>query len=115
MDWFQPTMALESSMIRFLLPLALLALASTSFAQTPAPQSPLSPALTSPQLEQTDEEAPELGLPLEKWGDSNPNCLEWTNQCQICSRKEGSAPQCSLPGIACLPGPPVCKTLRPRL
>jgi hypothetical protein len=95
-----------------LLPLALLALASISLAQTSAPQSPASPALTSPQLEETDKEAPELALPLEKWGESNPNCLEWTNQCQICSRKEGSAPQCSLPGIACLPGPPMCNVYK---
>jgi len=101
-------------MIRFLLSLWLLALASASLAQTPPPQSPLSPALTSPQPEQSDADAPELALPLEKWGESNPDCLEWTNQCQICSRKEASAPQCSLPGIACLPGPLVCKILRPR-
>lgn len=37
----------------------------------------------------------------------DPACLEWTNGCQVCQRAaDGTA--CSLPGIACQPGPQRC-------
>lgn len=41
----------------------------------------------------------------------DPACLEWTDGCSVCQRwPDGTA--CSLPGIACEPGPQRC--LRPR-
>ncbi|GJD36128.1 hypothetical protein [Methylobacterium aerolatum] len=40
----------------------------------------------------------------------DPSCLEWSDGCSVCQRlPEGQA--CSLPGIACEPGPQRC--LRP--
>ncbi len=39
----------------------------------------------------------------------NPDCEEWTNACQVCTRDVKDGPQCSLPGIACTPGVMVCR------
>ena len=39
----------------------------------------------------------------------NPDCAEWTNACQVCTRGGDGAPQCSTPGIACTPGALVCR------
>jgi hypothetical protein len=39
----------------------------------------------------------------------NPECSEWTNACQTCTRDEKGAPQCSTPGIACTPGVLTCR------
>jgi len=41
---------------------------------------------------------------VQKFGEAHPACLEWTDGCLVCLR--GKA--CSIPGIACAPGPPVC-------
>ena len=38
----------------------------------------------------------------------NPDCAEWTNACQVCTRDDKDAPQCSTQGIACTPGAMVC-------
>ena len=43
------------------------------------------------------------------FGRENPGCAEWTNACQICTRDDQNAPQCSTPGIACTPGAMVCR------
>ena len=43
------------------------------------------------------------------FGRDNPTCGEWTNGCQICTRPAEGEMQCSTPGIACTPGPPVCR------
>ena len=43
------------------------------------------------------------------FGRENPTCGEWTNGCQICTRPAAGEMQCSTPGIACTPGPPVCR------
>jgi hypothetical protein len=43
------------------------------------------------------------------FGRDNPTCGEWTNGCQICMRPAAGEMQCSTPGIACTPGPPVCR------
>ena len=43
------------------------------------------------------------------FGRDNPTCGEWTNGCQICTRPAAGEMQCSTPGIACTPGPPVCR------
>lgn len=34
-------------------------------------------------------------------------CLEWTDGCRVC-RRLADGPACSLPGIACTPGPERC-------
>ena len=34
-------------------------------------------------------------------------CLEWTDGCRVCQRL-AAGPACSLPGIACTPGPERC-------
>ena len=54
--------------------------------------------------------APE-GVPATvfSFGRDNPTCGEWTNGCQICTRPAEGEMQCSTPGIACTPGPPVCR------
>ena len=39
----------------------------------------------------------------------DPACIEWSDGCQVCSRRpEGIA--CSLPGIACVPSGERCLT-----
>jgi hypothetical protein len=43
------------------------------------------------------------------FGKENPDCLEWTNACQICTRSAAGEMQCSTPGIACTPGVPICR------
>jgi hypothetical protein len=43
------------------------------------------------------------------FGKENPDCVEWTNACQICTRSAAGEMQCSTPGIACTPGVPVCR------
>ena len=43
------------------------------------------------------------------FGRDNPTCGEWTNGCQICTRPAAGEMQCSTPGIACTPGPSVCR------
>ena len=54
--------------------------------------------------------APE-GVPATvfSFGRENPTCGEWTNGCQVCTRPAAGEMQCSTPGIACTPGPPVCR------
>ncbi|BAU89668.1 hypothetical protein MPPM_1063 [Methylorubrum populi] len=37
----------------------------------------------------------------------NPSCAEWGDGCKIC-RRIGEETACSLPGIACTPGPMTC-------
>ncbi len=37
----------------------------------------------------------------------DPACLEWTDGCRVCQRVTGGT-ACSLPGIACDPGPQRC-------
>ena len=43
------------------------------------------------------------------FGRDNPQCAEWSNACQVCTRAANGEMQCSTPGIACTPGPPVCR------
>ena len=43
------------------------------------------------------------------FGRDNPTCGEWSNGCQVCTRPAAGEMQCSTPGIACTPGPPVCR------
>jgi len=45
---------------------------------------------------------------VEAWGVRNASCAEWTNACQVCSRDSTGKPQCSTPGIACVPKAMVC-------
>ena len=58
----------------------------------------------------SDAPAPE-GAPATvfSFGRDNPTCGEWTNGCQVCTRPATGEMQCSTPGIACTPGPPVCR------
>ena len=43
------------------------------------------------------------------FGRENADCAEWTNACQVCTRSAEGDMQCTTPGIACTPGPPVCR------
>lgn len=47
------------------------------------------------------------------YGKENSDCAEWTNSCQVCTRDDQDAPQCSTPGIACTPGAMVCRVKKP--
>jgi hypothetical protein len=67
----------------------------------PAPVPPPPPGKTSP---------PDISM--EAYGTSNPQCLEWTDSCQICARDDQNRNACSTPGIACLPGDISCKKER---
>lgn len=61
---------------------------------------PRAPALPAPE-----------GTPATvfSFGKENPDCMEWTNACQICTRSAAGELNCSTPGIACTPGLPVCR------
>ncbi len=48
-------------------------------------------------------------LSVMSFGKENASCAEWTDACQVCNRDAQGAAQCSLPGIACTPGVPVCR------
>ena len=48
-------------------------------------------------------------ISVQSWGDRNPNCVEWTNSCQVCRREADGKMNCSLPGIACQPRAMLCK------
>jgi hypothetical protein len=45
---------------------------------------------------------------LQGFASSAPRCAEWSDGCSICLR-EGDAAHCSTPGLACQPGPIVCR------
>ena len=49
---------------------------------------------------------------LEGFGAVTPLCLEWSDGCAICARDMGKPANCSTPGIACQPGPIVCRRER---
>jgi hypothetical protein len=51
-------------------------------------------------------------ISMEAFGVANPDCLEWTDTCQVCARDAQNAIACSRPGIACLPGDISCRSLR---
>jgi hypothetical protein len=51
-------------------------------------------------------------ISMEAYGTSNPQCVEWTDSCQICARDSQNQTACSTPGIACLPGEISCKSER---
>jgi hypothetical protein len=46
---------------------------------------------------------------LEGFAAGAPLCLEWSDGCAVCAR-DGKAAHCSTPGIACQPGPIVCRS-----
>lgn len=66
-----------------------------ALAQAPAPV----PAPTT-----AEAEAPSLAA----WGVAHPDCGEWSDLCQVCTRV-GTEIHCSTPGIACTPQAPVCR------
>jgi hypothetical protein len=80
-----------------LVALAFLALGAVSRARADAPRAEPMPA-------------PEAGpATVFTYGKENPDCVEWTNACQTCTRDDKGAPQCSTAGIACTPGALVCR------
>ncbi len=50
--------------------------------------------------------------PAAAFGADKPDCLEWTDGCIICKKREDGAPACSTVGAACLPAEPICTKLR---
>ncbi|QLP97744.1 MAG: hypothetical protein HZY79_10615 [Rhodoblastus sp.] len=44
---------------------------------------------------------------MEAWGRANPDCLEWTDNCQVCVG--GDKPGCSTVGTACVRAAPACR------
>jgi len=54
---------------------------------------------------------PPLQITVERFGAMMPQCREWTDACSVCLRDGEGAVHCSTPGIACLPGVPVCMDL----
>lgn len=51
---------------------------------------------------------------IQAYGKQNPDCLNWTNGCVLCTTDASGASQCSTPGIACQPHGLNCKVLRPK-
>lgn len=54
--------------------------------------------------------APPQSASMEAWGRSHPDCLEWTDNCQVCVA--GDKPGCSTVGTACVRAAPVCRKSR---
>ncbi len=46
------------------------------------------------------------------YGERDADCLEWTDSCTICRRRENAEPACSTPGVACLPSDIICNAKR---
>jgi len=46
---------------------------------------------------------------LEGYAATAPLCLEWSDGCATCARDDKNSAHCSTPGIACQPGPIVCR------
>ncbi len=53
-------------------------------------------------------------LSLQGFAAQNPLCDEWSDACVVCKRDEKDTPRCSTPGIACQPGPIVCRREKAR-
>ena len=59
-------------------------------------------------LARSQEARPTPTATLFSFGRDNPDCIEWTNACQVCVRGEDGEPKCSTAGIACQPAALVC-------
>jgi len=81
-----------SSFRPLLLAIACLSLACAARAQEAAPPA-----------------SQEVPATVFSFGRDNPLCAEWSNGCQVCTRPASGEMQCSTPGIACTPGPPMCR------
>jgi hypothetical protein len=87
--------------------------------ETPAnPPEPAAPVAPAPEASEPAPVPPPPGKPsppdvsMEAFGVANPDCLEWTDMCQVCARDAENNFACSTPGIACLPGEASCKSQR---
>ena len=65
--------------------------------------------LLAPLAARADDAAPppapsQEQAAVQAWGASHSDCIEWTDACVTCT-----AAGCSTPGIACTPGPIVCR------
>jgi hypothetical protein len=80
--------------------------------QMSPPSAPASsePAPVAPPPLPGKKSPPDISM--EAYGTSNPQCMEWTDSCQICARDSQNQTACSTPGIACLPGEISCKSER---
>jgi len=47
---------------------------------------------------------------MEAWGRAHPDCVEWTDNCQVCVA--GDKPGCSTVGTACVRTAPACRKTR---
>jgi hypothetical protein len=57
------------------------------------------------------DEANLAAPPIQTYGDTNKNCIEWSDNCRICRMDEGET-HCSTVGIACQPSKIICKVTR---
>jgi hypothetical protein len=79
--------------------------------KTPDQSAPAAdPAPVEPPPPPGKKSPPDISM--EAFGTSNPQCMEWTDSCQICARDSQNQSACSTPGIACLPGEISCKSER---
>lgn len=46
--------------------------------------------------------------PVQSYGEDHPACLEWTDGCIVCARRDGEEAACSMVGAACLPAAVAC-------
>lgn len=83
-------------MIRIIALLA--ALATPAMADEPPAAGPQRPAQTQPAPK------PEADVAVHNWGETHPDCAQWSDSCVVCT-KAG----CSTPGIACTPAAIVCR------
>jgi hypothetical protein len=65
----------------------------------------------APQTGPTTDAAPVSSevLSLQGFAAQNRLCQEWGDGCSVCRRDDKDAGRCSTPGIACEPGPIVCR------
>jgi hypothetical protein len=61
------------------------------------------------QAARADEAPSAEQLSLQGYAAAKPSCAEWGDGCAICMRGGDGATHCSTPGIACQPGPIVCR------
>lgn len=67
-----------------------------------------------PMPKPLDEMAATRAVPadpsMEAWGKAHPDCLEWTDACQVCVA--GDKPGCSVVSTACVRVAPSCRRTR---
>jgi hypothetical protein len=83
-------------------------------AQTAAPEPEMSaPAAEAPSGEARPAAEEDDALPMERYGESDKACRQWSDGCRACGRGADGVVACSNIGIACQPAAVRCTAQDP--